>query len=290
VVGRVAAGERLRGAEAVVSATAPALGISGARALALRPNAAASGRFDHQDLVRGDGATEVALRVEIADRFGNPVPTRPEVSAERGTIVAVADRGQGAFEVRYRPPDVDRPVREAVVARSGAARATVEPTIVPRAPVVRLEASAGGAVALGGGPAGGGPAGVLAAERPMDVGLALRHGFETGLRAEVGVLARAGESVGTALAGGSVRREVFTNGVFAASAALGLAFGGTGDLAPAGRAAASLGLRLRGVEPFAELSVLGAFPGGKGALSAGALSAGVRFGLEDRHDRNPDRR
>jgi hypothetical protein len=287
VVARVAAGERLRGDEAVVRASAPALGISGARALALRPEAAATGRFDRQRLVRGDGKTEVALRVEIADRFGNPVSAVPEVSAKRGTVVAVAERGRGAFEVRYLPPEVEHPVRESVVARSGAARATLEPVIAPRAPAVRLEIAGGLADGLGS--FNTAIAASVAAERPADFAPALRLGLESALRVEAGVLGLSGATLGTLLAGGSVRRPWSHDFSFTASAGLGVAFGG-GELSPAGRAAFSLDYGPGRVKPFGEISVLGARSASTGTFAALGLSAGVRFGLEDRHDRNPDRR
>jgi hypothetical protein len=288
VVARVSAGERLRGDQAVVRASAPALGISGARALALRPEPAATGRFDRQQLVRGDGRTEVTLRGQIADRFGNPVSTVPEVSAQRGTVVAVAERGRGAFEVRYLPPEVDHPVQESVVARSGAARATLEPVIAPRAPAFRLEAGAGIAQDVSG-PNSLTFAATIAAERPADLAPALRLGLEPALRVEAGVLGLSGATLGTLLAGGSVRRPLSHDFSFTASAGLGVAFG-EGELSPAGRAAFSLDYGPGRVKPFGEISVLGARSPSAGTITAVGLSAGVRFGLEDRHDRNPDRR
>jgi hypothetical protein len=285
VVGRLAAGERLRGDAAVVSATAPALGISGSRSLALRPDAPATGEFAAQRAVRG--AVEVALRVEIADRFGNPVSAAPEVTAARGKVLGVVERGPGEFDVRYLPPAVDRPVQDALIARAGAVTATLDPVVAPRAPALRLEASAGAGMELGG--RFGAGVGTLAAERPADLGAALRLGLEPALRVEAGVLAASGQSLGTVLAGGSVRRVGLPGMTFSASAAVGIAYG-EDTVSPAGRAAAALAFPLAGLEPFVELSLLGARTPAHGAFAAAALSLGARYGLEDRNDRHPDRR
>jgi hypothetical protein len=285
VVGRLAAGERLRGDAAVVSATAPELGISGARSLALRPDSAATGGFAAQRAVRG--AVEVALRVEIADRFGNPVSAAPEVTAARGKVLGVAERGPGSFDVRYLPPAVDRLVQDALVARSGAVTATLDPIVAPRAPALRLEASAGAGSDLGGRFVAG--VGTLAAERPADLGAALRLGLEPALRVEAGVLAASGETLGTALAGGSVRGIGLSGATLSASATVGIAFR-EDAVSPAGRIAAALALPLAGLEPFLELSLVGANTPAHGAFAAATLSLGARFGLEDRNDRHPDRR
>ncbi|HEX9244437.1 MAG TPA: hypothetical protein VF875_18515 [Anaeromyxobacter sp.] len=287
VVARVAAGERLRGEEAVVSAAAPELGISGARALPLRPDAPASSRFAPQVLVRGDGRTEVALHVAIADRFGNPAAVAPEVTAERGRVVGVARRSPGDFEVRYLPPVVDEPAREVLRARAGAAVATLEPLVAPPSPAFRLEAGAGAGGELGGRFAAG--VATFAVERPADLAAALRVGLEPALRVEAGLVATSEATLGAALAGASVRHLVSGTATLSASAALGVAFG-AGSLSPAARAAAALAVRAGPLEPFVELSVLGVRAPAPGAFAAAALSLGVRIELEDLHDRHPDRR
>jgi hypothetical protein len=278
VVARVAAGERLRGSEAVVSAAAPDLGISGARALPLRPDAPATGRFAPQQVVRGDGRTEVALRVAIADRFGNPVAAAPDVTAARGKILGVTRGGTGDFAVRYVPPQVERPEREILRARAGAAVATLEPLVAPRAPALRIEAGAGAGMDLG----GGFSAGVLTlgVERPADLAVALRAGLEPALRVEAGVLGTSGTALGTALAGASLRHVASQTVTLSASATLGVAFG-EGSVSPAARAAAALAMRAGPLEPFLELSLLGASAPDHGRFAAAALSLGARFGLED---------
>jgi hypothetical protein len=287
VVARVAAGERLRAVEAVVSASAPDLGISGGRALALHPGAPAAARFAAQQLVRGDGRTEVALRLAVEDRFGNPVAAEPQVTAERGKILAVARRGQGELEVRYLPPAVVRPEQEVVRARAGDVVATLEPVVAPREPALRLEAGAGAGIEVGG-RFGGGVA-TLALERPADLAFALRLGLEPALRVEAGVLAASGTLAGTALAGGSVRHRASERATLSASATLGAAFG-DGSASLAARAAAALAVRTGPLEPFAELSLLGARVPAHGTFAVAALSLGARFGLEEQHDRHPDRR
>jgi hypothetical protein len=287
VVARLAAGERLRAVEAVVIASAPDLGISGGRALPLHPGVPAAARFGAQRLVRGDGRTEVALRLVVEDRFGNPVAAEPHVTAERGKIVAVARRGPGELEVRYLPPAVDRPEQEVVRARAGDTVATLEPVIAPREPALRLEAGAGVGTEVGG-RFGGGVA-TLALERPADLAFALRLGLEPALRVEAGVLAAPGALAGTALAGGSVRHRVSERATLSASATLGGAFG-DGSASLAARAGAALAVRTGPLEPFAELSLLAARVPAHGAFTVAALSLGARFGLEELHDRHPDRR
>ena len=286
VVARVAAGERLRGAEAVVRASATDLGISGSRVLALRPDAPAAGRFALQQAVRGDGRTEVPLRLEVTDRFGNPVAAAPDVTADRGKIVSVARSGQGDFEVRWIPPAVERPERGALHARAGAAVASLEPLVAPRAPALRREASAGAGADLGGRFSSG--LALLAVERPADLAAALRAGLEPALRVEAGVLSASG-ALGVVLAGGSVRHlSAGTLGV-SGSASVGAAFG-DGAVSLAARAAAALSTRAGPLEPFLELSLLGASAPAHGPFALAALSLGARFDVEDLHDRHPDRR
>lgn len=288
VVARLTAGARLQGSEAVVTASAPALGISGARAVPLRPAAPAAGRFEARGLVRGDGVQETTLRVAFADRFGNPVSAAPEVTAEHGRIVAVSAAGPGAHDVRYVPPAVERPVEDTLVAQVGPVRATAAPLVAPPAPALRVEASAGSAVDVRGRfvRAGAG----VALERPADVDLALDRGLEAALRVEAGGSGGGSQpGLATLLAGPSLRRARPAGAVWSASATAGLARSGDG-IGPAWRLAVSAGLPRTGAEPFLELSLSGARPGGSGSYAAVGLSVGVRLGVEGRRDNHPDRR
>ena len=284
---RVSSGERLRADEAVVTATAPALGISGARIVPLRPAAPAIARFEPRPVLRANGSTETILRVAVADRFGNPTRAVPEVTAARGRIAGVSAGAAGEFEVRYVAPAVDEPVPEALVARSGAARAALAPVLVPPAPALRVDARAGGGIDLrtGAGRVGG----AVGVERPTDVDLALRGGLEAALRLEAGALSAPGGAVATFLAGPSVRSLGAAGTIWSGSATAGLLLDGR-DVGAAARLAVSAALRRRGAEPFLELSVLGATAGAPGSFAAVALGAGVRLGVEGHHAHDPDRR
>ena len=286
LVARIAAGPRLQGAEAVVTATASALRLSGAAALPLRAGEAASARFARQAAVRGDGVRETVLRLSVADRFGNAVASPPTVTSARGRVLGVAPGAGGAFEVRYLPPAVDRPVLDAVSARSGAARATLSPLVTPAPPALRLEARLGSALDLAGRFAG--PAGAVAAERTIDAAFALRGGLEPAARLEVGALAgRDGAALATLLAGVSARRAPAGRAVWAASATAGVAVGSRGG-GLAARLALSLGLAGDRAEPFLEASVLAAREGAPGSFLAAGVSVGVRFGVEARDAHDPD--
>jgi hypothetical protein len=275
---RLSAGTVLRGDEAVVTATATALGISGARAVPLRPAEPALGRFEAHAIVRGDGQRETLLRLSIADRFGNPVAAAPVASAERGRVVGLVAAGPGAWDVRYVAPAVEQPLSDVVVARAGAARATLSPLVAPPAPSFRLEARGGAAVELRGRFAAA--EGALAVERPADVEAALRRGLEAALRLEAGGFSGDGGRLAL-LAGPALRR-----GAWALSATAGALLGGSA--APAARLALSAGLARGRFEPFLELSALGA--GGRGSFIAAGVALGVRLGMEGGRDHDPDRR
>jgi hypothetical protein len=285
---RLSAGDRLQAQEAVVTATVAALGISGSRIVPLRPGEPVTARFEPRPVLRGDGAGEAILRVAVADRFGNPTPATPEVTAARGRVLRVSRAAPGEFEVRYVAPAVDRPVPEELVARTGAARAALAPVLVPPAPALRVDARAGAGVDLktGAGRVGG----AVGLERPADVDLALRGGFEAALRLEAGGVSAPNGARATLLAGPSLRSLAGGGTIWSGSATAGLLLGG-GDVAAAGRLAVSAGLRRRGAEPFLELSILGATAGGApGSFVAAALGVGVRLGVEGGHAHDPDRR
>jgi hypothetical protein len=282
---RLFAGTELQGSEAVVTASARALGISGARVVPLRPAEPASARFAPQRILRADGARETIFRVAVADRYGNPTSATPTVTAERGRVLGVSRAEPGAFDVRYVAPAVDHPVPEALHARIGEARATIAPTLVPLAPAMRIDGRGGVSVELRRGVAGF--AGAAGVERPVDLALALRHGLEGGLRLEAGGLS--GSSTrGTLLAGASVR-TLASGTIWAASATAGVLLEAD-TAAPAARLAASVARRGSLAEPFLELSVLAAGAAVSGPFAAAALSIGVRLGVEGGHAHDPDRR
>jgi hypothetical protein len=289
VVARVAAGAILTVDEAVVTATSERAGISGARALRLRPADAARVRFrPREGVVRSDGTREAVLRVSVADRFGNPVRTAPAVSAARGRVVEVAERGRGEYAVRYVGPAVQRAEPDELVARVGTIRATAAPLLAPPGPVLLASARAGVAVDARG--RFGGPAAGVVAELPGDVALAVRNGAELAWRLEAeGLRGRSGAGLAALLVGAGVRRP------FGAAMELGGSASGGVVLAPGGasaggRLALALGVRRGWGTPFVEASVLGARAGAPGAFAAVGLAAGVRFGWETSHGNDPHRR
>jgi hypothetical protein len=280
---RLSPGTLLGAHEAVVTATATALGISGARAVPLLPAEPAEGRFEEHAVVRGDGQRETLLRLTVTDRFGNPVLAAPTATAERGRIAAVVAAAPGAWDVRYVAPAVEQPAPDVVVARLGAARATLSPLVAPPAPSLRLEVRGGGTVDLAGRFAA--VEGAVAVERPADVEAALRRGLEAALRLEANGLSGDGGRLAL-LAGPALRRGAW-GGVASLSATAGALFG-AGGAAPAGRLALSAGLARGRLEPFLELSALGA--AGRGSFVAAGVALGVRLGVEGGRDHDPDRR
>jgi hypothetical protein len=287
-VARLSAGEALGGSEAVVTATASALGIAGSRSVRLRPADVAEVRFSPERLVvRGDGVREAVLRLTVADRFGNAVSAAPVVTAARGRVLEVAERGPGEYAVRYVGPAVDAPAEDAVVARLGPVRAQVAPFLAPQGPSLLVSARSGVATDASGrftSPSAG-----VVAQRPADVAFALRHGSEVALRLEAEGLSVRGGALAALLAGAGARRNLGGRAELELAATAG-AILAPGRTAPAARVALSLGLRRGWGLPFLEASLLGAAGGAPGAFAALGLSAGVRFELENAHGNDPDRR
>jgi hypothetical protein len=275
VAATLSAGTRLSGAEAVVTATVPALGVSGSRAVALRPADAAAAAFAPVAVVRGDGERPAVLRLDVADRFGNPVAVTPAVQARRGTVQAVEARGDGRWDVRYVPPAAERAAPDEIVARAGAAEALATPLVAPPRPAFTASTWVGPRLALRGGAtalAAGG-----AAERALDVAPLLARGLDLALRLEGEVVRGPRETAGAALAGATAR-ATFGRVDLAASASAGLGLGG--GAAPAGRLGLALGIQLGPARPFVEASLLGAGPGHGAGLPALGVSAGVTFALD----------
>jgi hypothetical protein len=286
---RATAPDELGNEEAVVIATAGRLGISGSRAIPLRPGPPAAARFRPREaVVRSDGAREAILRLAVEDRFGNGVSAQPVVTAARGRVLGVEERARGEYAVRYVGAAVAEPAPDELLARVGAVRATAAPLLAPPGPAALVSARAGLAADVRG-RFGGGSAGVVA-QRPADVAFAVRRGAEVSWRVEAeGLHGRGGDALAAVLAGAGVRRRL--GGSLEVEAAL----AGGAVLVPGGgglaaRAAGSVGLTRRWGVPHLELSLLGARAGAPGPFAAVGLSAGVRFGLEDRHGNDPDRR
>jgi hypothetical protein len=116
--------DRLAGAEAVLSATAGS--VSDRRAIALAPAAAATVAvaLDPTDLA-ADGVGAAEVRVEVRDRFGNPVDGAPPSLATRaGKLSAPVRAGPGAWRARYGARWAPRGGEDAIDARTGDAVAT----------------------------------------------------------------------------------------------------------------------------------------------------------------------
>ncbi|ACG75559.1 conserved hypothetical protein [Anaeromyxobacter sp. K] len=309
-VGAVAARLRVRPGfggrgEVVITARAPAAGISGSRALPLQPGPPARARFSPDDAVLLADGHDAALRVTVLDRYDNPVRAVPAVSARRGSILGVEPDGEGTWRVRYRAPAVPSRTGETVLAQVGQARATAELLLVPpRGPAILPTAGVlwdlrGRFTAASAG---------LATELPMR-GL-LPPTYVLAWRLEAGVLGfdghrdlRATGSRGepiqlsadaparglTLLGGATVRRELRRGpelwGSLAAGALLGRVDpdGAARDAgaAPALRATLGVGWPFRYATPFLEASLLAAGRSPLGALAAAGLSAGVRFDLPE---------
>lgn len=310
-VGAVAARLRVRPGfggrgEVVITARAPAAGISGSRALPLQPGPPALARFSPQDAVLlADGSHDAALQVTVLDRFDNPVRATPAISARRGSILGVEPDGDGRWRVRYRPPAVPARTGETVLAQVGQARATAElllvpphgPALLPAAGVLWDLRGRFTAASVG-----------LAAELPvrgvlpptyvlawrLEAG-ALGYGdhrdVATGAVRGEPALARvdAPARALTLLGGATVRRELRRGpelwGSLAAGALLGRVDpdGAPADsgTAPALRATLGVGWPFRFATPFLEASLLAAGRSPLGALAAAGLSAGVRFDLPE---------
>jgi hypothetical protein len=273
--------------EVRVTASAPRAGISGTRALPLRPGEVAAARFDEEDgVIRGDDHRPALLRVSVADRHGNPVDVAPAVSAARGKVLGVAAAGPGAFEVRYAAPAVAEPMPERLVASVGSLRAAADRVLLPPGPRLALAAAPGLLVDVRGRFAGARVG--VAAEKPADLAPALRRGLEVSLHAEASALQlRSGAAAGF-LAGAVASRALGASAVLRAGAAGGVHVR-SGGTSPAARLFAGAAGRGRS-GPFLELDLLAAGSGAPGAFAALGLSAGIRFGVERTHGDDPHRR
>ena len=284
--------------EVVVAGRVEALGISGARALPLRPAAPASAQLEDAVLV-ADGARETSLRVEVRDRFENPVSATPSVRAASGRVAGVAAEGPGVYLVRYVGPAVDARQGEVITVEVGGVRAARELALVPpRAPVGVL-ATLG--IAPGGPPGLRGGLGLeLDGPRWRAVDLAWRIDAElTGWSGDptfAGAPSEGGRAFAF-LAGASVRRDLALGPTVWLRAAAGVLVarardGGRVDAGagPAGRLAVGAGLHRRWGMPFLEIGWLVAAGPASAAVPPLAISAGFRFDLPRSHGDHPDRR
>lgn len=288
VEARLAVGPSFGGrSQVVVTASAPALGISGSRALALRSAEAAVARFaSGRGVLRTDGSREFQLRLSVEDPYGNPVATSPRVSAERGRVVAVAAEGAGSWVVRYVPPSVGAPVDERLVAEVGTVRAGAERLLAPPGPTFAVSPSAGMMLDVRGRFAA--PAAAISAEGAADLAVAVRRDLDLAWRGQVRLLGLPA-GLGTALlAGGSARRSLPWAGLRAG--VLGGALFAAGGGAPAVELSAVLERQRPGRVAFLELSLLAAGRGAPGSFAALTLSGGFRIGPESLHANDPDRR
>lgn len=106
-------------------------------ALPLLPAAPASTRLLlGASPVRADGAAQIPLRVQVEDRFGNPVPGAALVAeAQGGKVTAPASLGGGAFGATFTPPLLREPGSALLRVRAGE---SVGDLRVPLAPSQRL--------------------------------------------------------------------------------------------------------------------------------------------------------
>ncbi len=289
VEGRVRAGPTFGGrTEVLVTATAGGIGISGARALPLRPGDAAAVRFEDPAVVlRGDGTRQAVLRLSVADRHGNPVDGAPVVTSERGKVLGVSSPAPGAFEVRYVAPAVRGATRERVVASIGGVRATASPLLI--APVARFEAAPWGGILLDLRGRFAGPHAGVAVESPADVAPALERGLDLAWRGEMGALGFDAGGAAALLGGATVSRAVDPSAALRASATAGVLVR-AGEAWPAARLSLGVGVPRRAVRPFVEISLLAAGGGAPGAFAAIGMTAGIRVALERRHGDDPHRR
>jgi len=287
LVARLAAGERLRTDEVVVTATAPRL--AGSRALPLVAAEPALARFEPREpVLRTDGVRAAVLRLTVVDRFGNAASPAPVVRAARGRVLAVVETARGEYAVRYvGSPGDDRAAPDEIVAEVGAARATAAALVARPGPALLVSARAGatGEVA---GRFTGRSAGILV-ERPSDARIALSRGAELAWRLEAEGLDASQAALAAVLAGAGVRWRGAGGAELEAALSAG-ALLAPGRGAAAARLAFSFGLRRSFGVPFLEGSLLGAGTGAPGAFAALGLSAGVRFDVESTHGNDPDRR
>jgi hypothetical protein len=284
---RVRAGPYFGGrSEVRVTASAAGIGLSGSRALPLKPGEPAVARFEAGDRVlRGDGARVEVLRMAVADRHGNPVDVTPAVTAERGKVVGISVGAPGAFDVRYVAPAVTVATRERLAATIGGVSATASPLLLAPAPGLDLAWAAGAALDLRG--RFSGPRAGVAIERP--VGAATARGLDLAWRGEVDGL-RLDAAGKVALLGGlGLSRALDPSAVLRASATAGALFG-AGGASLATRLSVGVGVPGRTLKPFVEVALLAARDGAPGPFAAIGITAGMRLALERRHGDDPHRR
>jgi hypothetical protein len=82
--------------------------------------------------MQADGVTRYAVRVRIADRFGNAVPdARPEVLADEGSVALPAHPEGGAYVATYLAPLSRERTFSTIAVRAGAAQARARLDLLP---------------------------------------------------------------------------------------------------------------------------------------------------------------
>ncbi len=82
--------------------------------------------------LHADGVTPYAVRVRIADRFGNPVAdAQPEVLADEGNVTLPARREGGAYVATYLAPLSRERTFSTIAVRAGAAQARARFDLLP---------------------------------------------------------------------------------------------------------------------------------------------------------------
>jgi hypothetical protein len=294
--------------EVTVTARLAATGISGARALPLRPGRPVALRVEPAAaLLRADGQSGGRVSVLAVDRFENPVPVdAPVAEAQAGRVESVAPDGDGAWAIAYRTPALGARAEERLRVSAGGLTGEAGWLLLPpRAPLSLLVAG-GVAADVRGRFASGGLR--LAAELPASWPRALgslpdattaswrlevdgaawsRDGGEGGGAPRDPPRGDVSARAGLLLGGVALQHEVahgpqlwasLTAGAILASAE---PDGGSSDTgaAPAARLGVGAGLPLRLGTPFLEASFLAAGSSPVGAFAAVGLAAGVKLDL-----------
>jgi hypothetical protein len=295
--------------EVTVTARLAATGISGARALPLRPGTPAALRIEPAAaLLRADGESGGRVSVVAVDRFENPVRVEaPVAEARAGRVEGVAPDGDGAWAIAYRTPVLGARAEERL--RVSAAGLTGEAgwVLLPPRARVSLLAGAGVATDVRGRFAAGGlrVAAEVPARWPGALG-SLPEGTSASWRLELDGAGWTAEHLAPAagapdprvaqdvssraaflLGGATLQRDfargpqlwaALTAGVMLASAEPDGGSRETGG-APAARVGLGAGWPLRLGTPFLEASFLAAGSSPVGAFATVGLAAGVKLDL-----------
>jgi len=130
--GRESVEVRARSSQASASKTLPL--VAGAPQTAAFERGSAS--------VVADGASRLRLRVDLRDRYGNPVRgLRPELSAGEGS--AELEEREGALYAAYRPPVLETRSGTTLALRAGSLEGRAQLTLLPNVKALAIGAKAG---------------------------------------------------------------------------------------------------------------------------------------------------